>query len=39
MAAIVIAVADQKATLGRKIYFSLQFQVIVHHGEMEVAGT
>lgn len=39
LAAIVVSVADQKATLGRKVYFSLQFQVIVHHGEIEVAHT
>lgn len=39
LAAIVVSVADQKATLGRKVYFSLQFQVIVHHGEIEIART
>lgn len=39
LAAIVVSVADQKATLGRKVYFGLQFQVIVHHGEIEIART
>lgn len=39
LAAIVVSVADQKATLGRKVYFSLQFQVIVHHREIDVLQT
>lgn len=39
LAAIVVSVADQKAALGRKVYFSLQFQVIVHHGEIGIART